>query len=234
MMSKFSVDAFQEACQAREPLGLDVIGSGMWQSKRIRLDQPFAVVGSHDQAHVRWQDAQLSPHHAYFQVIAGCVFGIDLETRSGTHWPRARRGCGWVGPDDPLALASRRVRITQPSGTPDTSWNPLAPQSLERGGAPNLRVEIRLDHGPTTFWTANRVLFLIGKSRLCKIRLHRPEISPFHASVISTPKGAWVVDLASSSGILVNGNRTQVARLEPDDELRLGPFAIHIQPTGPA
>ena len=144
MATKFSLSEFQEACQAQEPLGFDVLGAGLWQSKRVQLDQPFALVGSHRSAHVRWEDPELHPRHAYFQVIAGCVFGIDLETPSGTHWPGGRHGSGWVGPDDPLLLASRRVRITQPSGTLDPSWNPLAPQSLRQGDAPDLRLEIRL------------------------------------------------------------------------------------------
>jgi hypothetical protein len=167
------------------------------------------------------------------QIVSGRVFAIDLESRTGTFWGDNSRCFGWIGLNQPLALGSIRVQVERPTGLADPGWSPLAPESLASDGPASLHLEIVSGKENPTVWTANRVLFMIGKSRLCKVRLHSPEISRFHASVVCTPAGPWIVDLLSRSGVFLNGKRVAAARLDPGDQLRLGSFLIRVHARHP-
>src|SRR5205823_3188144 len=57
---------------------------------------------------------------------------------------------------------------------------------------------------PST-WRVSRALVLLGRSPACKVRLTGPKVSRFHASLVRTPAGIWVVDLLSSGRVRVNG-----------------------------
>jgi pSer/pThr/pTyr-binding forkhead associated (FHA) protein len=227
-MSKFSLAAFQEACQAAGPLSLTIAGDGPERGRRLQLEQPFAVLGSHAQAHARWQDPEVSPRHAFVQIIDGKVFAVDLESRTGTFWGENSRCFGWLGREGSLRLGSGRFWIEHPAAIADPGWNPLSPQTLDEENPARLHFEIVSGKENPTVWTANRVLFMIGKSDLCKVRLHSPEISRFHASVVCTSQGAWIVDLLSRTGVFLNGKRVAAARLDPGDQIRLGAFLIRV------
>jgi pSer/pThr/pTyr-binding forkhead associated (FHA) protein len=46
---------------------------------------------------------------------------------------------------------------------------------------------------------------------------------------------AWViVDMASTNGAVVNGNRVARAVLLPGDVIRIGPFAVHVERATPS
>ena len=63
----------------------------------------------------------------------------------------------------------------------------------------------------------------IGRSAACEIRLGGGYVSRRHARLERAPKGAWrVMDLGSSNGTYVNGQRVQVATLTDGDVMAVG------------
>src|SRR5262249_28015603 len=156
------------------------------------LNQPYALVGSHGQNDVVLDDPQVSPRHAYLQIVAGGVFCLDLNTQTGTHWPEGQRPSGWLDGDQSLHLGEQTLQWLERK--PQTSpFDPMSAGSLQQ---PYLTLEF--SHGRTTRrqWSMNRLLALVGTAGQCKVRLHdREGVAPFHASLVCTPKGAWVVDL---------------------------------------
>ena len=63
----------------------------------LALDAPYCVVGQDPAADLKLKHANVHTRHAYFQVIDGHVYGIDLGSRGGTLLrrdtsPRARTG----------------------------------------------------------------------------------------------------------------------------------------------
>ena len=54
-------------------------------------------------------------------------------------------------------------------------------------------------------WRMNRALAFIGRSPLCRVQLASQTVSKFHASLVQTDKGVWVVDLLGKEGTYVNG-----------------------------
>jgi FHA domain-containing protein len=63
---------------------------------------------------------------------------------------------------------------------------------------------------------------LLGRSRDCDIPIEDPNISRRHAEVVLEDGGWWIVDLGSTNGIEVNGQRVDRARLEVGDHIVLG------------
>jgi hypothetical protein len=74
-----------------------------------------------------------------------------------------------------------------------------------------------------------KVLTLLGSSSICAVRLQTPEASRFHASLLRTPLGVWVIDLLAKGGIKVNDRRVRSARLEDRDELQIGSHLIRLR-----
>jgi hypothetical protein len=72
---------------------------------------------------------------------------------------------------------------------------------------------------------------VLGRSRDCEITIEDPNISRRHAE-IRLDNGTWsIVDLGSTNGIEVNGERVSEARLEPGDQILIGRTEVVFEQT---
>jgi hypothetical protein len=62
----------------------------------------------------------------------------------------------------------------------------------------------------------------IGRSRDCEIVIDDPNVSRRHAELRKTIEGWMIVDLGSTNGVKVNGQRVHEDVLSPGDEITLG------------
>jgi hypothetical protein len=67
-----------------------------------------------------------------------------------------------------------------------------------------------------------RVKTVLGRSQGCDIRLNDPNVSRRHAEIRQEDASYWIVDLESTNGVEVNGERVQRAQLEDGDTVSLG------------
>lgn len=67
----------------------------------------------------------------------------------------------------------------------------------------------------------------IGRSLDCDINLNRYSVSRQHATMEIRQDGWYVIDTGSVNGVMVNGRRTQEARLATGDVIEIRPFAIN-------
>src|SRR5438067_12259201 len=102
---------FLEACGATGPLQLQVEAPGQPEPVRRLLPQPFAVVGRNPEADLPLDDARVSQRHAYLQVIAGRLFCVDLQSRTGVSWGRRPLRSGWLERDRAVGIGPFRVRL---------------------------------------------------------------------------------------------------------------------------
>jgi hypothetical protein len=63
---------------------------------------------------------------------------------------------------------------------------------------------------------------VLGRSRECDITLEDPNVSRRHAEVRLEDGAWWIVDLGSTNGIEVNGERVKRAQLDNNDRIVLG------------
>ena len=71
---------------------------------------------------------------------------------------------------------------------------------------------------------------LLGRDWQCRVVLNDPQASRVHARVWCDEDGWWVKDEGSSNGTFVNDQRIDHARLEYDNELRIGGCVFILQP----
>jgi pSer/pThr/pTyr-binding forkhead associated (FHA) protein len=71
--------------------------------------------------------------------------------------------------------------------------------------------------------------YLIGRGPDCDLRLPATEISRHHCIIRLMAGEASVIDLGSSNGTFVNGQRTRSqATLQSGDQLQVGEFVFHV------
>jgi pSer/pThr/pTyr-binding forkhead associated (FHA) protein len=90
---------------------------------------------------------------------------------------------------------------------------------IERGANPNQTREIPINENE----------FLIGRAPDCNLRLRSEEVSRHHCTIRLSGGEATLVDLGSSNGSYLNGERVRSqARLKSGDEIRLGSLSFLI------
>jgi pSer/pThr/pTyr-binding forkhead associated (FHA) protein len=67
---------------------------------------------------------------------------------------------------------------------------------------------------------------VIGRSKECDVQIPDPNMSRRHAELRQEGATYWIVDLDSTNGIEVNGQRTRRAKLSDGDTVKLGSTEI--------
>ncbi|MCL6650540.1 MAG: hypothetical protein K6U89_19760, partial [Chloroflexi bacterium] len=147
---------------------------------------------------LRLPDARVASHHAYFQLIGGRLAAFDLGSRSGLRWEDGRplrsgwRDPGRVGQVGPFLVR----RLLDPGEVPAPADADIPPHNLRwTGGGPNV-VLIFPDQLPGPIrWKMTRVVTLVGRAPGCRVRLPDESVAWYHAALVRTPAGVWLVDL---------------------------------------
>jgi pSer/pThr/pTyr-binding forkhead associated (FHA) protein len=107
-------------------------------------------------------------------------------------------------------MASESTASSSTARSPQTRTTPvLVPQGVLLG-----RPDIPLDRAVTT----------VGASETSRLHLTSRTISKSHALLINSNGGTYVADLASRTGVLVNGKAVHDAELKTGDRVQIGKF----------
>jgi hypothetical protein len=131
-------------------------------------------------------------------------------------------------PEEPGAPAPGATRIYQAAAPVATEA--VSPSDAERLGlAHEARASLRL--GSTRHDLADDK-FVIGRSRECDITLDDPNVSRRHAEIRRENGAFWIVDLKSTNGVEVNGERVERARLNHSDTILIGKTELTFENAG--
>jgi pSer/pThr/pTyr-binding forkhead associated (FHA) protein len=230
-----SSEQFLKACGVREPPQLEVECGDSRETIRPALSLPFALVGRDEHADVPLDDAQVSLRHTYLQVVAGRLWWMDLDSRTGTHGRQGRQAAGPLDSGQCLRIGPFRIHLRgahPPNDSRPSPANPLSSGSYASLALPRVRLDFLEGTAKPSLWTVDRALTLVGRASHCKVRLHSPLISRTHCALLHTADGLWVIDLRGREGIHVNGTAVRWALLEDSDELRIGQFRIRVDDPG--
>jgi pSer/pThr/pTyr-binding forkhead associated (FHA) protein len=225
------MDLFLQACGASGPLQLHIEHQGRTEPVHQILHQPFALVGRDVRMDLPFEDEQVSRRHAYFQLIAGRLFCLDLRSRTGTHWERGPRRSGWLDYGQAVRIGPLWLRLLggEANGQVGGALNRSAAEFLGEHGLPEATLEITTRSGRSWTWQMTPMLALAGRSPDCRVHLVSNSVSNYHCSLIRTPLGLWVLDLFGRGGIAVNEEPVRYAQLEDGDRLQLGKFQIQVR-----
>ena len=226
------------AVGAVSPLQLEINGPNGNSTVPFATSQPFAILGRDECADLVLSHSSVSRRHAYLQVIAGRILGVDLDSRSGLGWKEGRQRIGWLGVGEIMRVGPFRVKVSGCAG-PDTkeakgqeTGNLPAPRvrsELARRDRGSPILEARDRSGRRVSWPLLSPLVLVGRSPNCTLQLDDLSVSRFHISLLNTPDGVWVIDLLGRNGVRVNGTLVRAARLGEGDDLRIGEFALGLR-----
>jgi len=68
----------------------------------------------------------------------------------------------------------------------------------------------------------------IGRTADCDITLAKPVVSRKHAKIYLENGSVFIEDLKSNNGTFVNGGKIEKTEVTPSDEIRIGPFILHV------
>jgi pSer/pThr/pTyr-binding forkhead associated (FHA) protein len=233
MTGNVTTDLFLEACSATGTLQVQMECQGKPAAEKI-VPLPFIVVGRDEGCDLVLDDDQVSLRHAFFQVVGGRLFGVDLRSRTGTFWPNGAKASGWVDPGQSIRIGPYVLHFYdygfEKFPPPESDFDPLASPVTDRESM--LEVTLEFVSGPARplTWGINRVLTLIGRSNDCGVCLRDTSVSAFHGALLRAPEGTWIIDLLGRGGIALNGRRVRWGRLNPGDQLQVGNFVLRFRP----
>jgi pSer/pThr/pTyr-binding forkhead associated (FHA) protein len=240
MSSEPALELFRKACGLSAPLALVCQDASSSAGAYTPLDypRPFMLIGRLPTADLSLNHDRVSRRHVYLQAVEGRVYCIDLESRTKTHWKgeEVAQSQGWLDPRGSIQVGPYVIHRTDlppdgdpPSGMADPfSWpgnEGSDPPHLPR---PTLELPFRVD-GRSSTWAPQGLMALMGRSDRCQLVLTDNAVSQYHACLVRTPLGAWIIDLAAREGIYVNEMRVRWAWLAEGDQVRMGPFTIVVR-----
>lgn len=119
--------------------------------------------------------------------------------------------------------------LLQPS---DINSNPATSNMMHFGVAENPRLLCATGPLAGKAFQLGEGRFVIGREAECDIRIDNEGISVKHAQIIHEGDTWKLVNLLSSNGTFLNGERVQSAYLNSGDEIRLGPVGFLFQLPG--
>ncbi|MHB8858563.1 MAG: FhaA domain-containing protein [Thermoleophilia bacterium] len=131
-------------------------------------------------------------------------------------------------PPVPAAALSPDVGQTvvyRPTQQPDGTMAVSASDALEMGLA---RECITLTVGEQAFQVTKRVV-LIGRSRQCDLVLTDPNVSRRHAELRQRGNDYMIVDLDSTNGVEIKGQKVKSRALENGDEMIMGTTRVRFE-----
>lgn len=213
-------------CQGRRGVHLLVELPGAAQPARLELDRPFLLIGRDAACDLRLDHPEVSPRHAYLQWVAGHLFCADLGSEAGLlPGKRTVKPQPWVE-SRPLQIGSCRMTLVgnEPPAAP--AFNPLDRSPQLAAEFPQIRLKFEGVEQNDNQWPVDRPLTLIGRGTQCKLRLDHPDMPLVQASLMRTPSGCWLIDLAGRGTTLVNGRPVAFAPLDIGDAVQLGDFRV--------
>jgi len=86
---------------------------------------------------------------------------------------------------------------------------------------------VALEEGPDI--TLDRAMVVVGRHPACDTRLDSLRVSRHHCCMTQENGEVWVRDLGSTNGIRINGQRVEIGRIRPGDELSIAHIRYRLE-----
>jgi pSer/pThr/pTyr-binding forkhead associated (FHA) protein len=202
-------------------------------AERRVFRQPFVLIGRNPKADLRLNHPQVSPWHAYLQVVAGRVLCMDLQSQTGTHWTNGPQRSGCLGPGQSIQIGPFTISMPEGSDAREADRVPRA-EILDLPHPASITLEPLAGTKGQSPLHVNRAVTLLGKSLACNVQILDSSVADFHCCLLRTPLGAWLIDLTGGKSTWVNGQPVRWRELEHQDRLQVGQFLFRVRDDLPA
>lgn len=196
------------------------------RSEELRLDKPYARIGTHPDSEVVLSEADLPARCCYLHGTDEGVFCYGLIEENAPHAVPT----GWMSSRSLLRIGQTTIRVrfadTLSISKPDEPDLRLHRQGHSGG----VRLLIRSEQAslPPTERHCHSPLTLVGRRRPSVVRLKHETISKTHCVLYNPGNALWVIDLLSANGTQVDGASIECVRLMPGQTVQLGAARLSI------
>lgn len=194
----------------------------------VRVEKPFARLGSHEDSEVVLQDEQIAGQSLYLHATELGVFCLGLPRSTHGH----RSPSGWLRPDQQIPFGPYHVcaRLADQEG----DHQPAPEFDFTARGAiadPRPLMAVSFDNRELATCRLSRRLTVLGSHRSSNIQLKGGHVSDTHAILYWSHPTLWVVDLLGPVGTLFEGRRIEATQLPEGESIKLGNVTLtHCSP----
>jgi hypothetical protein len=203
------------------PDGLKVIvDSGNGRLREQAVASPFALIGKAPRCNVRIDATGVADRQAFMLLLEGRVFGCDLATAAGTRHEGRLITKAWLPGRPALEMSGATVTIADVAETSESG-----PPSAETD-----RVELELSFGNSRqAYRVRDTLLLFGQDARCKLQYRHDSVCAVHGAIVCTRNAAWLVDLGSPEGVILDGVAVRLAELRDGNVLTIGDKEVEVR-----
>ena len=183
---------------------------GPHRHSTIRIEKPFARIGSHPESDIVLDHDDVDKRSLYLHATDAGIFCFGLSAAQSDLR-------GWMDPNEAVAVGPYWIsaQLTDPVELSDQ--DPDADVFALTEPSPLLLV--RCDGNAAGEFHLKRRLSILGRKAPCKLRLQGQEISGAHCVFFVDSQQTWVIDLLSTAGTIVRGKPCEAERIEDDDRV---------------
>jgi pSer/pThr/pTyr-binding forkhead associated (FHA) protein len=231
-VSNGSLDSFVEACGGVQSISLSIRRvESRGDDETYTLHQPFVVIGSCPECDLVLPDRSVNYRHFYLQLAGGQWYFTNLARVSRTKAGQGHPASGSLEVGDELKVGYNLIKRVLPSDAEIVQPTEDFQNSDQSGVAVPFTVEVvsrrrgAFEMPPIEF---SDPITLIGTSRFCDLVVNDENASRVHASLVSTPKGVFAVDLLGRGGIMVDGREEIWSPIYDGAVLQIGRTSLRI------
>lgn len=212
-------------------LRIEVAGGDIERS--IEMQQPYALVGSHERCDIVLPDASIANRALLLIATSKGTRAIILSERS------KRSGTILtVKPDRPLKVGPYTLQVeanTAEVATDTTTEDPTPSTTEQTGSESNEHETPPAVH--TLTWKEQTVRkyaqladqrpLIIGRKAPSHVRIQDNQFSGVHCCAFRAGNRMWIIDLASTNGVSVSSKPIQCSEVRTGKSFRVGSIRVH-------
>jgi pSer/pThr/pTyr-binding forkhead associated (FHA) protein len=198
--------------------GLEITVDGPDGRFSVKVEKPFARIGRHESSEVVLPDKRIPRRSLYLHAMEAGIFYVRLASSP----PDGNSGSqGWLAPDQIITVGQYKI-VAQLSRSQPKPTAAL-PDIEGRDFFPPHPVLMLVDRGRTVArLLLRRRLSIVGREERNTLPLADAQISTSHCALFREADKLWVIDLLSSNGTFIAGQRLESALVAPGQSLTLG------------
>ncbi len=191
--------------------------------RKIKLDRPVTIFGSHKEAQVRLKHESIARAHCAIINTGLRLVLRDLGSKTGIRVNGKKTQNADLKNGDTIRIDAWKFRVNLKSNGDTCSGSSIAATVFMT------HPEISLEEPASgNTWSKLDEIFVVGRRTSCEVHIDNNNISRAHALVCCLNGRPAIFDLVSSNGLSVNGASTKMTYLSAGDEVALGEVVLRV------
>lgn len=207
---------FAADCGSQDGLRV-VVDSGNGRLREHTVVGPYVVIGNAPSCNLRLDAPGLGAQQAFLLLFEGRVFACDLASPGGTRNEGRLITKAWLQGRPAIEFCGMTATLA------DAAVAEAAEPAADR-----VQLELAFGGDKQAYRVRGEIL-LIGRDARCKLQCRHESISAVHAAIVCTRTRAWLIDLGSPEGIILDGIAVRIAPLADGNVLTLGDKEVEVR-----